>query len=350
MRKLTFPTRGTSSCVLCNGADPLDLAVCLDCTSRTGDGFVFVRRSLRKADRPRVVESLRGILPQGVEWEAFDLAAKGYLPVASVPLPAAEHVLGAFAHENVPTHVIPRHWGVAPMPPHMSLLLLSVLVSGSLVGLVSGQILFLGSPIIAGLLWVLAQLRLRRPAASEGRREPWLPHDIEKKLVTCLVSLPVGTPRTLLADAVRLGRLLWERAAVTGDVDIVEDTAQLLVLAADAATDLARVEEASRVVASQRAEGSAAYVTRTEALEAIEASRQRLHDLLLDVVRAMGGANRRLPEAGGHVADLARLAEAIEAPWARRSCSTWCWAGSWGWPWGRGRSWSSPWETSLSGC
>ena len=114
-----------------------------------------------------------------------------------------------------------------------------------------------------------------------------------------LVSLPIGTPRTLLADAVHLGRLLWERATVTGDVDLVEDTAQLLAIAANAATDLARVEEAGRIVASQRAEGSAAYVTRTEALEAIEASRQRLHDQLLEVVRAMGGANRRLPNAGG---------------------------------------------------
>ena len=111
----------------------------------------------------------------------------------------------------------------------------------------------------------------------------------------------MGTPRTLLSDAVRLGRLLWERAAVTGDVDIVKDTSQLLALAAAAATDLGRVEEAGRVVASQRAEGAAAHVTRTEALEAIEVSRQRLHDLLLDAVRPWAAPINGCPKPGARV-------------------------------------------------
>ena len=48
--------------------------------------------------------------------------------------------------------------------------------------------------------------------------------------MAALMSLPVGTPRALLSDVVRLGRLLWKRAAATGDVDIVEDTSELLSL------------------------------------------------------------------------------------------------------------------------
>ena len=84
-----------------------------------------------------------------------------------------------------------------------------------------------------------------------------------------------------------------------------------MALAADAATDLARVEETARVMKSQKAEGGAAHVSPAGALEAIEASRQRLHDILLDAVRAMGGAHRRLPEAGGRGAELARLADTI---------------------------------------
>ncbi len=312
MSHLSIPANEVGSCVLCNGPDALELGVCLDCASRTGDGLLFVRQSIRRADRARVIEHLQRVLPPGVDWEAFDLAAKGYLPLASVPLPAAEQVLGAFAHENIPTHVIPKHWGVAPVPPALTWMLLSVLVGGSLVGLFTGQIFFLTSPMVAGLLWILAQLYLRRPAACEGRHDAWLPRDVESRVVTALISLPFGSPRTLLSDAVRLGRLLWERAAATHDVDIVADTAQLLAIAADAATDLHRVEEAGRVIASQRAEGTAAYVTRTETLNSLEESRQRLHDQLLDVVRAMGGANRRLPEAGGRAAELSRLGEAVE--------------------------------------
>ena len=299
MSEITIPAREAGSCVLCDGPDTLHLAVCLDCASRTGDGLVFVSQTIRKAERASVVERLHGILPPGVEWEAFDLASKGHLPLASVPLSAARQVFEAFAHEGVPTQVIPRRWGVAPIPPRLGLVLLSVLMVGPLVGLLSGNLLFLMSPLYAGLLWILAQLHLRRPAACDGRSEPWLPHDVEEWLVTALMSLPVGTPRTLLSDVVRLGRLLWKRAAATGDVDIVEDTSELLSLAGDAATDLARVEEAGRVMASQGAESAANLVRRTGALEAIEVSRQRLHDLLLDAVRAMGGANLRLPEAGG---------------------------------------------------
>ena len=312
MSEITIPEGEVGSCVLCDGPDSLHLAVCLDCASRTGDGLVFVRQTIRKVERASVVERLHGILPPGVEWEAFDLASKGHLPLASVPLSAAKQVFEAFAHEGVPTQVIPKRWGVAPIPPRLGLVLLSVLMVGLLVGLFSGNLLFLMSPLYAGLLWILAQLHLRRPAACDGKSEPWLPHDVEEWLVTALMSLPVGTPRTLLSDVVRLGRLLWKRAAATGDVDIVEDTSELLSLAGDAATDLARVEEAGRVMASQEAESAVNLVRRTGALEAIEVSRQRLHDLLLDAVRAMGGANRRLPEAGGQGPELARLADAIE--------------------------------------
>ena len=312
MSEITIPEREVGSCVLCDGPDTLHLAVCLDCASRTGDGLVFVGQTIRKAERASVVERLQGILPPGVEWEAFDLASRGHLPLASVPLSAAKQVFEAFAHEGVPTQVIPKRWGVAPIPPRLGLVLLSVLMVGPLVGLFSGNLLFLMSPLYAGLLWILAQLHLRRPAACDGKSEPWLPHDVEEWLVTALMSLPVGTPRALLSDVVRLGRLLWKRAAATGDVDIVEDTSELLSLAGDAATDLARVEEAGRVMASQGAESAGDLVRRTGALEAIEVSRQRLHDLLLDAVRAMGGANRRLPEAGGQGPELARLAEAIE--------------------------------------
>lgn len=313
MNNLVLPARPVGSCALCGGPDPLDLAVCLDCTSRTGDGLLFVRQAIRKAERSRVVERLQRVLPPGVDWESFNLAARGYAPLASVPLSSAEQVLGAFTHEGVPTHVVPKHFGVAPIPPGLSLVILSVLITGSVVGILTGELLFLASPVYAGLLWVLAQLRLRKPAAQAQRQDPWLPAEVEKHVVATLASLPMGTPRTLLADAVHLGRLLWERAATTADLDLVEDTAQLLVLAADAAADLSRLEEAGRVIASQRAEGTTAYVTRTDALGSIEASRQRLHDQLLEVVRTMGGANRRLPEAGGRSAELLRLADAVEA-------------------------------------
>ena len=122
MRDAPTSVREVGSCVLCNGPDTLDLAVCLDCASRTGDGLVFVRQSIRKAEHARVIEHLHGILPPGVEWEAFKLATKGYLPLASVPLPAAEQVLGAFARKSVPAQLIPRRWGVAPIPPGLGLI------------------------------------------------------------------------------------------------------------------------------------------------------------------------------------------------------------------------------------
>lgn len=321
MTEVAAPVREFEVCVLCNGSDTLHLGVCLDCAGRTGDGLVFVRQSIRRSERPGIIERLRGILPPGVDGEAFALASKGYLPLASVPLVAQGRVFEAFAREGVPTHVIPNRWGVAPIPRGMGFLFLAVVMVGGGVGLLTGNPLFLSSPLYAGLLWTLAQIHLRRPAACGGGSDPWLPRGVESRLVTALVSLPAGTPRSLLSDAVHLGRLLWERAAATGDTDIVEDTAELLALAADAATDLARVEEAGHVMANQeaaimspdrRAESTVTDVKRTGALEAIEASRQRLHDLLSDAVRAMGGANRRLPEAGGQGADLARLANAIE--------------------------------------
>ncbi len=149
VREVAIPARASGSCVLCNGPDALHLAVCLDCAGRTGDGLVFVRQTIPKAERAGVIERLHGILPPGVEWEAFDLASKGYLPLASVPLSAAKQVFEAFADEGVPTQVIPRRWGVAPIPPSLGLVFLSVLMVGPLVGLLTGNLFFLLSPLYA---------------------------------------------------------------------------------------------------------------------------------------------------------------------------------------------------------
>ena len=169
MRDASTSVREVGSCVLCNGPDTLDLAVCLVCASRTGDGLVFVRQSIRKAERARVVEHLHGILPPGVDWEAFKLAAKGYLPLASVPLTAAEQILGSFARKGVQAELIPKRWGVAPIPPGLGLVLLSVLMAGALVGLVTGQLLFLGSPVVFRFAGVPAA----RTASSTPQRCSW---------------------------------------------------------------------------------------------------------------------------------------------------------------------------------
>lgn len=299
------------TCSLCGSPDRLDLTVCLECSSRTGDGLVFVSQSVNGHQRPGMTERLHSLLPPGVDWEAFELAAKGRLPLARVPLGAAQHVLAAFAHHNIATHIIPRRWGVAPLPRSMSAVLFAVVVVGSFVGLASGHLIFLGSPLYAGLLWILAQIRLRRPAACAPTGKSWLPPDVERRVIAALTALPVGTPRTLLSDAVRLGAILRKRVDASGDGALAEDTAELLALAADAATEMARIEETRRVL-RRHAQHPSSNGTQTKALEAIEASHRHLHSLMLDAVRAMGGAHRRLPAASDDAPDLAHLAEQIE--------------------------------------
>ena len=299
------------TCSLCGSPNPLDLTVCLECSSRTGDGLVFVSQSVNGHDRQGMTDRLHSLLPPGVDWEAFDLAARGHLPLARVSLGAAEQVLAAFAHHDIATHIIPRRWGVAPLPRSMSAVLFAVVVVGSFVGLASGHLIFLGSPLYAGLLWILAQIRLRRPAACAPAHKPWLPPDVEHQVIAALTALPAGSPRTLLSDAVRLGAILRKRADASGDGDLVEDTSELLALAAEAATEMARVEQ-TRHVLRRQAQHPSSNATQTKALEAIEASHRHLHSLLLDAVRAMGGAHRRLPEAINQTPDPVHLAEHIE--------------------------------------
>ncbi len=311
MNPLTVADGIERTCSLCGSPDPLDLTVCLECSSRTGDGLVFVSQSVKGHERQGVTERLQSLLPPGVDWETFDLAAKGHLPLARVPLGTAEHVLAAFAQRNIATHIIPRRWGVAPLPRSMSAVLFAVVVVGSFVGLASGNLIFLGSPLYAGLLWILAQIRLRRPAACAPTARPWLPPDVERRVIAPLIALPVGTPHTLLSDAVRLGTILRERADASGDGDLVEDTAELLALAADAATEMTRIEQTRRVL-RRNARNPASSGTRREALEAIEASHRHLHSLLLNAVRAMGDAHRRLPSESDRAPDLVHLAKQIE--------------------------------------
>ncbi len=293
------------TCPLCGGADALALGVCLPCAGAAGDGLVFAhrRRGAPAADGSET-EMLARIAVDGTT-DALREAALGHRALAAVPLGATERVEGAFGRFGMPARVRSRR-GPLPLPPGLGAFLVVVAGLGLTAGLTGSTMMLVTSPLFAGVLWVLAQVKLRTPLLDvSGGRSP-LPSEVEAEVVRCLTALAPRVARDLYSDTVRLARLLHERARDSGESEALDDLPVLLVLAARAAVDLDRVERMQEVLlGAATGDGSGGDV-------AAGPSRDRLHRHLVDALRVMANANRRIRGAEDEAGELSALARNID--------------------------------------
>jgi hypothetical protein len=299
-------------CPLCGGADALRLGSCLCCAGRSGEKLIFLRPPPTQADRLNNLRLVRSLLPPHSPEFDVGLVADGHLALAAVPEQALGNLEVALAERGLGVRFLSaRWWGVASMPPFLVVSLALLVMAG--VGAWSLHypwvaLLAAGATVAASLI---AQLYLRYPLTQDRDRDRWLEPDDERVIVETLTSLPRGRAKSLLTDLVRLGRLLHARARLADDRTVMDDTAALMVVAAEVATDLVHTRELAEALTRREAiRGS--DPTEPDAQVRLIASAEQLEGLLLNAIGQLGGGNRRLLHQGGSGNRLSFLVHEID--------------------------------------
>jgi predicted Ser/Thr protein kinase len=300
-------------CALCREVDPFGMGLCVRCggtSPHSDDRAIVVRPPLARRDREPVRQAVRDLLGDRVDRTAAAAAAAGERTLLRVPAGSTGTVLEHLAGLGIPAGaVLPgRVW--AELPVRFYLMLLSMTVLGVAAGSIV-PVLAWASPAVAGIWWVLAFREIGRPAlASVGLATP-LPADAEREIVAALTELPSGTARDLLADIVRVGQRVL--SLMRSGPDDSEDIAAVLSSASRAATQVAGLDD-SLASLEQRPE-AAGDERLISAVAALERSRDRLVQQLLEVLTALGRIQGRLASgaAGGREESLSGLTAALEA-------------------------------------
>ncbi len=226
-----------TSCLLCGEDGLFGLPVCPDCgvtSPGVADTLVFVQPDTVHADRIRIARELEGLLVGHAHAEQRKLVAAGHRALIRVPGNTAGRVLAYLAGHGIPAvgRTTRRVWASVPMPFYG--LVMAMAIIGSLAGIATGPIFLWTSPLLAALMLVAAQSRLRRPVIdAHGPRSAFAP-EIERAVVSTLTSLPDGKARALLAELVQAAGSLAEGT----QADEVEQVVQLACRAADDLSDL----------------------------------------------------------------------------------------------------------------
>lgn len=280
-------------CLLCGEDGLFGLPVCPDCgvtSPGVADTLVFVQPDPLHADRIRIERELEGLLLGHTHAEQRKLVAAGHRALIRVPGGTAGRVLAYLAGHGIPavSRTTRRVWASVPTPFYV--LVAGMVTIGMAAGIATLPLFLLTSPLLAALMLVAVQARLRRPVIDSHERRSAFALDIERAVVNTLTSLPDGRARALLADLVQAADSL----AQGPQADEVE---QVVRLACRTSEDLSDLEIGLLHSASQPG----------------DAKSKRLHDALTDRLQHATRVLHRL-RAGTIGLDPTRamLAELIE--------------------------------------
>lgn len=294
-----------TTCVICGAPEPFGLSICPACggtTQAVGDTLIFVKPTEARHDTGRVVDALEPLLAGHAHPEGRELVAAGHKALIRVPAAAADAVVRRLALHDVPA--VARRAGTtwASAPASFYLLLGVMVLVGIWAGRMAEPMLVWISPLMALLLLLAAQVRLRDPAIASPRRRAVFPVSVEHLIVTTFAGLPLGTARDLLANLVQAAEPVYRslRRGPAGGT-CKGDVEQLLTHACRAAIDLSDLDHGLTGVLD------AGAIDRVTALHDALASRFRLGVSVLYRLRA------ETVDADPAREELAELLEALDA-------------------------------------
>ncbi len=303
-------------CIICGEAEPLGLAVCPRCGGTApgvADTLIFIDRPASMPDREAVARQLNTLLEGRVPPSDVAAVAAGHRALVRVPAAAADRVVAQLARHQVPARGLPPLQASSLLPLKFYGMLGMVVGVGSVAGVLALPSLLWTSPLVAGMLWFGAQLRLQNAAVAAPRKTTALPTDLEREAVEAFEDLSPGAARSLLADLIRLGQGLYADAARHDRPDLVNHLTALLLHCCAAARDLARLDDYFDRMSRQREslpDGSAEWhdgVTRAES------TRDALVQQLLEVTHLIGRATTAAAESSRALGeDLVEVAREIE--------------------------------------
>ncbi len=293
------------ACVICGAPEPFGLSICPACggtAQAVGDTLIFVKPTEVRHDTRRVVDALEPLLAGHAHREGRELVAAGHQALIRVPAAAADAVVRRLALHDVPAVARAAGTTWASAPASFYLLLGVMVLVGIWAGRLAEPMLLWISPLMALLLLLAAQVRLRDPAIASPRRRAVFPASVEHQIVTTFAGLPLGTARDLLANLVRAAEPVYRslrRGAAGGTCK--QDMEQLLTHACRAAIDLSDLDHGLAGVLDEAA------IDRVTALHDALASRFRQGVSVLYRLRA------ETVDADPAHEELAELLEALDA-------------------------------------
>ncbi len=303
-------------CLLCGSAAAAGLAMCPDCRGAPvgrSDTLVFVDPPGAWPERRATHQALESLLA-GVR-RAPDLAgaAAGRRALLRVPTQTADAVVEQLRIRGVPVRTAPAGRAWSAVPSTFYALAAGTLVAGVAAGAAVAPPLLATAPVVSGLLLLGGHRAVQRPLLSPKARRSALPPALGRRLSETMADLPHGTARSLLADLARIGEAAYGGAA-SGAAE--PELTELLGHACEAARDLAGIDNTLTVL-EQRREVAGSVPAWTGAHAALERSRDRLVQQLLDALTVVG----RL-QGGAPASAEAGLAEAVRELSARSEAET----------------------------
>lgn len=311
----SMPAAFRGECVLCGDADPIGVGLCMACLGAGGadsrnDRLLFVEKVDGHGQRLEIEDWLEDVA--GDESSAADVVAtrRGELPLARVPAQAGPRVARHLRQIGIPVQVTHPANLVGRLPVRLQVVLSTSLVLGLAAGLTAPAMLIL-TPAFAGTVLFAAVRRQSRLFLAATHASPLNPAT-QTRVRATLSSLADGAARSLLADFVRLARLLPVDGEEPGNVDPgVVDV--LLASAEQLAMDLESLDAGLAVMQRQATFTSGEVDTGwIETHDRVSRTRDRLVQRMLDALAALARARAAGSEAGlSEAADLSELAREL---------------------------------------
>lgn len=296
-------------CPLCGEATSFGLATCLPCAGIGADGLLFARPQ-GNHETSSIASRLRASVARNAEPEALQLVAGGHRAIAAVPLGGEEALVEAFRRMGIPVRLVPARWARGRLPTGVVAATAVATSAGLLAGLVAAPAFLLLTPLFAGSVLALSQIRLRRPVVEPHTDLTLLGSAKTARAVgRQLGSLTSGVARTSLSRIASLARVVERRAKGLDDTESLNDLRVLVESAAPVAGELDRVHTLRSVLEGPEFEGD---IEQREALTEVDRAAGMLERALSDAVTALSRSSKWEAAALEEAHELPRLAHTIE--------------------------------------
>jgi hypothetical protein len=285
-------------CLMCGMRDPLGLGLCAACSSLAPAGeavHVLLHPPVSAIERADRGERIHRLLGPKAGPEVVQEVVEGRRVLSRVPWSGSDRVVERLASRGIPARVAGRRW--VPLPGSLTLVAGGMVVSGFAAGAATVSALIWMSPLLAGLLLLDAQRRIRKPAlVPPANRSPLSP-GAGKVLGETLAQLPEGTALELLAEIARNIHAVRIRLAEANVESGSAETEDLLLHACAAARDLADVEAHLTELEGRRERFNGGLERWADSLSDTERTRDKLVQRMLDALALLGKVRTRALEA-----------------------------------------------------
>ncbi len=303
-------------CVICQAPEPFGLSVCPSCGGAAhgvGDTLVFVKPAGAQRERQQIAAALEPLLDGRAHREERRLVAGGHRALIRVPRAAAEAAVRQLAGRGIPAKISPasRTWASVPLPFYG--LLGGMVVVGGTAGIEVAPLLLWTSPLIAVLLLLAAQYRLRRPAIATPTRRAVFSRDVERTIIETFAELPRGSAQSLLASLVRTAEGAYRSLQRLASPPVSpEEVEGLLMNGAQAARDLSELDESLQLLEEHAEPSGDVEAGALDRVVQAERLRDGLVHKFLEGVTLLGGLRADAAREGGSRSALTELIAAME--------------------------------------